>query len=172
MKCLVFLTAGALLACVQSAYAAIGIAPYVDCAEPEVIKVLAKNVSSVSITVEESSLPWSYSSRALVFVGYEISSGKATKLRQHRPVADYFGEVELESGGVIIGEISLSHLFVDYDEAHSSGDLIIFYEVDDSYSDKGAYIGGQGLLFIPKKKVFSSSCPSIIRSAGVAGRKQ
>jgi len=141
-------------------YAAIGVAPYVDCSKPGMISVVVKNTSKTAAEVPESSLPWSYSSKVLTLKAFRIvSGGRSTSLREQRPIADYFGKKIIQPGQMLTGEISLAHLFVDYDEAHKSGDIIVFYDVSGtSYQ----YVGRSGVIFIPMDRLLNGGCPSVI----------
>ena len=149
--------------------AAIGVAPYVDCSKPGMISVVVKNTSATAVEVPESSLPWNYSSKVLVLRAFRVVSGRrAVPLREHRPIADYFAKKVIRPGQTLAGEISLAHLFVDYDEARKSGDLIVFYDVNGTSHQ---YIGHSGVIFIPMDRLLARGCPSVI-SKPMARRMQ
>lgn len=156
------LVAATLIGFAADACAAIGVAPYVNCSRPGMISIIAKNASAKAVEVPESSLPWSYSSKVLKLRAFRIEdAGRTVRLRESRPIADYFGRKIFQAGQALSGEISLAHLFVDYESVHKSNDIIIFYEVGDVQS-QGVYVGPSGVIFIPKHRVLVRNCPSVI----------
>jgi len=135
----------------------------VSCEKPTTLRVSVKNSSPARIQFDQFLLPWNHS-KVLRAEAFQVVSGKSKRLPGIAPIADYLGKVSLAPKQVVKGEILLNRSFAGFDDANKSGDILIFYRVNDNkLSSDVKFNGNAGVILIPKKGMFSQGCPALVR---------
>jgi hypothetical protein len=135
----------------------------VSCEQPTTLQVTVRNDSPTRAKFDEFLLPWNYS-KVLRTEAYQVVDGKSKRLPGIAPIADYLRKVSLAPKQLAKGKILLSRSFAGFDDANKSGDILIFYRVNDNkLSSDVRFDGDTGVILIPKKGLFSQGCPTLIR---------
>lgn len=143
--------------------ATVGVAPYVTCAAPHEIHVVAANASPREVRLSMSSLPWHSSSNVIRLRAFSTTpEGTVKELIRTDPIADYWGYTKIGPNSDLSGSFTVETRFGGFDKAVREGTVTLVYEVVDG---RGRYSGGSGLIIFPRSRWFSRACPYIIRSA-------
>lgn len=149
-----------------SCHANVGVAPYINCNNPNSINFVISNNYSHAIEFSDHSLPWKFSSQVFQFRGYKVGDGAPKEIGQHRIIDDNFGDMKtkLSPGELAQGEIDLSFYFGDIGDIRNDSDIIITYEINSNAAKDVLYAGRGGVIFLPRTSLFRTRCPSLLRA--------
>lgn len=127
--------------------------------EPEVtptsedyLRVIFKNVSSKTLQMFRSNLPWGIISSMIVVAVRQKGRGEAVE-KAVPPINDPgFDPVAIRPGQTLIGEINLEYFIKNLDQERKNGDLLIFWSYEPRFIDGSTVPRISGAVELKKRQ--------------------
>jgi hypothetical protein len=136
-----------------------------ECNHPYMIGISIKNVSSRSIVISKSDLPWSFGSKMIAATASVGPNYSENRLSEGHFLVDYYGKIEIKPGQRISGAKYFKDTHPDFENIVEENPVVIIYMPSQgilSYTDPVTVSGaGISIFFNGKKRIFSKECPIV-----------